>query len=145
MLANNRWMRSEGTLNEKPISIQYRQDWQLAKEAGEYSICIQIAWNANSSDDSSGFPAEDEQVEILMFHELLQAHVETNENALVLMMITHSGVNQWVVYAKDLERFKQDLESIPAREGGYPLEVVADMDEEWRIFTQVYQAIEQPA
>ena len=120
MLANNQWIRSAGTLNEKPISIQYRQDWQLAKEAGE-------------------------QTDILVFNEFLQSNVEAKENALVLMVISHSGINQWVVYARDLERFKQDLERIPTREGGYPIEVVADMDEDWQTFTQVYQAIEQPA
>lgn len=145
MLANNQWIRSAGTLNEKPISIQYRQDWQLAKEAGEYSICIQIAWNSTSADDSTGFPSIAEQGDILVFNELLQANIEANENALVLMVISHSGINQWVVYARDLERFKKDLERIPTREGGYPIEVVADMDEEWNTFTQVHQAIEQPA
>lgn len=145
MLANNQWVRSSGTLHEKPISIQYRQDWQLAKEAGEYPICIQIAWNSASINDSTGYPSEAEQGDILVFNELLQNNIEAKENALVLMVISHAGVNQWVVYARDLETFKQDLKRIPAREGGYPIEVVADQDEDWCIFTQVHQAIEQPA
>ena len=142
MLANNRWVRSTGTLSEKPISIQYREDWALAKEAGEYPVCVQIAWNADTLDDSTGFPSLAEQSEILFFHEQLQSHIEKDEQALIMMSISHDGVNQWVIYAQDLERFITALEQVPNKEGGYPIEVVADEDPEWNVFTQVYQVIE---
>lgn len=145
MLVNNRWIRCAGTLTDKPISIQYRQDWQTAKETDAYPLCIQIAWNASQLDEATGFPALAEQHEILAFGELLQQHLEAKENAVIAMVITHSGVNQWVIYCQDLERFKHNLERIPAREEGYPIEVVADEDPSWSIFTQIAEAIAQPA
>lgn len=142
MLANNRWVRASGTLHDKPISIQYREDWALAKDAGDYPICVQIAWNAATTDDSTGFPALSEQSAILTFSEHLQRQAEAEENALILMVITHAGVNQWIIYAHDLERFKQALDSIPTSAGLYPIEVVADEDPQWQTFSQVYQVIQ---
>lgn len=143
MLANNRWVRASGTLHDKPISIQYREDWQLARDAGDYPLCVQIAWNAETTDDSTGYPALNEQSAILTFSEHLQRQVEEGENALILMVITHAGVNQWIIYTRDLERFKVALERIPTKDRLYPIEVVADEDPQWQTFTQVYQVIQQ--
>lgn len=142
MLANNRWIRASGSLNDKPISIQYREDWAAVRDADHMPVCVQIAWQAETVDDSTGFPSLIEQSSILTFSEHLQNALEPAENALVSMVITHDGVNQWVIYCRDLDVLKADLDKIPTQDGLYPIEVVADEDPEWAIFTQVYQAIQ---
>jgi hypothetical protein len=142
MLVNNIWVRASGDLNDVPISIQYRKDWQSAQQVGDYRQCVQIAWNATTRDDSSGFPGAEEQQRIVRFHEALQAVLEPQENAVVVMMITHSGVNQWIIYCQDLSQLEQDLNRIPTDQGLYPIEVVADDDPQWHTFSQVYQAIQ---
>ncbi|MFY9178213.1 MAG: DUF695 domain-containing protein [Venatoribacter sp.] len=144
MLANNRWVRSSGTLQDKPISIQHREDWQLAFEAGDYHHCVQIAWSTASADDSTGFASMAEQMDILAFGEMLQKAIEPNENALIVMVLAHSGVNQWVIYLRDLEQFKQDLDNIDTALT-FPIEVVADEDANWSTFHQIYAMIAQPA
>ena len=143
MLVNNRWIRASGDLNAKPISIQYREDWNIAAEAGLFPICVQIAWHAESQDESTGFPAEDEQQQILVFHQSLQDALEPDENAVVAMMITHDAINQWIIYGGDLEKVKAALDTIPTDKGLYPIEVVADEDPDWKIFNQVYDVIQQ--
>ncbi len=143
MLVNNRWVRSTGDLQQKPISIQYREDWAIAKDSGDYSICVQVAWYAHGVDDSSGFPSADEQAQILVFHERLQAELERDEDAIVTMVIAHSGVNQWIIYASDVALVEAALNRIPTEQGLYPIEVVADEDGDWKTFTQVFQAIQQ--
>ena len=143
MLVNNRWVRATGDLNGKPISIQFREDWQLAAESEKFPICVQIAWHADTQDESSGFPADNEQQSILVFHQSLQVALEPNENAIVSMMITHDAVNQWIIYCTDLESLKTALDDIPTDRGLYPIEVVADEDPQWLIFNQVYSVIQQ--
>ena len=143
MLANNRWIRASGTLHDKPISIQYREDWAAVRDADTLPVCVQIAWHAQSIDDSTGFPSLSEQASILTFTEHLQQYLEPGENALVTMMITHDGVNQWVIYTRDLDVLKTGLDQIPTQDGLYPIEVVADEDPLWNTFTQVHQAIER--
>jgi len=143
MLVNNRWVRASGDLNGKPISIQYREDWQLAADTDDYGVCVQIAWHADSQDESTGFPAADEQDQILAFHQALQDQLEPGENALVAMMITHDAINQWIIYCKNLDAMKAALDEIPTEQGLYPIEVVADEDADWRIFRQVYDVIRQ--
>lgn len=141
MLVNNRWIRASGDLNGKPISIQYREDWALAVEADKYAICVQIAWHADTQDESTGFPAAEEQQQIMTFHQSLQDVLEPDENAIVSMMITHDAINQWIIYCSDLDSLKTSLDSIPTDTGLYPIEVVADDDPEWKIFCQVHDVI----
>jgi len=143
MLVNNRWVRTSGELNAKPISIQYREDWGLAQDSGDYPICVQIAWHAESQDESTGFPGLAEQHNILAFHEVLQQRLEPQENAVVAMMITHDAINQWIIYCRDLDSLKGALDDIPTDQGLYPIEVVADEDADWATFRQVFEAIEQ--
>lgn len=143
MLVNNRWVRASGSLQDKPISIQFREDWAMAKDSGECDICVQIAWHASSMDDSTGFPAMDEQARIVMFTEQLQARLEPDEKSVVAMMITHDGINQWIIYTRDLEALKAGLDSIPTDEGLYPIEVVADEDPQWETFIQVHERIKE--
>ncbi|MEK9713060.1 MAG: DUF695 domain-containing protein [Thalassolituus sp.] len=141
MLVNNRWVRAGGSLQEKPISIQFREDWGLAKDSGLYSICVQIAWHASSRDESTGYPATEEQARIVAFTEQLQARLEPEEDSVVVMMITHDGINQWIIYSRDLDQLKAGLETIPTDSGLYPIEIVADEDPAWNTFIQVHERI----
>lgn len=145
MQINNRWVNASGDLDEKPITIHYREQWQTAQEQHTLPICIQIAWNANSRDESTSFPSKDEQETILAFGEQLQAHMEGNDNAVLVMMIMHDGVCQWVLYCADLEQAQKDLDSVPTENGLYPIDVVSDEDPNWDIFTKVHQAIVEAA
>ncbi len=142
MLINNRWVRASGSLQDKPISIQFREDWQLAREHGDYTLCVQIAWHAQTLDDSTGFPAAAEQMQIVSFTDQLQALLEPDEGSFVVMMITHSGVNQWIIYTRDLDTLRAGLDSMPVTDGLYPIEVVADEDPHWNTFVQVHSRID---
>jgi hypothetical protein len=59
----------------------------------------------------------------------------------VAMMITHDGINQWIIYTRDLDVLKQGLDEIPTTNGLYPIEVVADEDPDWDTFVQVHDRI----
>lgn len=142
-MAEQTWIQSSGTLHGKPISIQHVQNWQHIQEAGGYETCVQIAWTAVDVEEGTGFPALSEQVKILTLSEQLQT-LEQSHNSALTMMITYDGVNQWVIYVRDLEQFKQELASIEADMADYPLEMVANLDPNWDTFSQVYQQLEQP-
>ena len=45
MKLDNRWVKADGSLNEMPISIHSREDWQETADSGRFPICIQIAWH----------------------------------------------------------------------------------------------------
>lgn len=143
-MIEKRWVKSSGTLNNKAISIQHLQDWQEARDSNSYPVCVQIAWNANQIDVETGFPSLAEQIQILALGEQLQALGQSG-NSLLTMIITHEGVNQWVIYVKDLEQFKQELGQIEDAQDDYPLEMVANDDEQWTTFSQVYQRLVEPA
>lgn len=143
-MQDNRWVRSSGVLNEQPISIQYRENWQALKAAQTFNVCVQIAWNARQVDEETGFPALGEQIEILALGEQLQ-QLESSNNSVLSMIIAHAGVNQWVIYVQDLEQFKSELATLAEPQEGFPIELVADEDSDWSTFIQVHQVLDQTA
>jgi hypothetical protein len=142
MKLDNRWVKADGSLNELPITIHSRENWQATADSGNLPICIQIAWNGTTRNDSNAFPTEDEMQKIELFHHQLQLHLESSGHAVIAMVITHDGINQWVIYTDDIEQLKEDLNKMVAPEEGYPIEIVADEDPEWKTFKKVFQAIQ---
>jgi hypothetical protein len=142
MKLDNRWVTADGTLNELPITIYSREDWEAIAKSGRFSICIQIAWHAKKKDESNAYPSQQEMVQIDIFHHRLQGQLESTGNAVVAMVITHDGVNQWVIYCDDIEAVKEGLNNLTVPEQDFPVEIVADEDSEWETFKKVHQAIQ---
>lgn len=140
MKLDNRWVQADGSLNDMPISIHSREDWQATADSGRFPICIQIAWHAEARDESNAYPSQQEMQQIEMFHHQLQAQLEVEGHTVIAMVITHDGVNQWVIYTDDIEQLKTDLNKLVAPEQGFPIEIVADEDPDWQTFKKVYQA-----
>ncbi len=142
MKLDNRWVKADGSLNDLPINIHSRDDWQVIADSGCFPICIQIAWHSEARDESNAFPAQHEMQQIEVFHHQLQAQIEQAGHAVIAMVITHDGINQWVIYSDDIEQLKSDLNQLVAPEQGFPIEIVADEDPDWQTFKKVYQAIQ---
>lgn len=142
MKLDNRWVKSDGSLNKLPITIHSRENWQAIADAGEFPICIQIAWNGTTKNESNAFPTQEEMQTIEAFHHQLQLNLESDDHAVIAMVLTHDGINQWVIYTNDIEQLKESLNKILTQEQEYPIEIVADEDPEWKTFKKVYQAIQ---
>ncbi len=142
MKLDNRWVTADGTLNELPITIHSREDWKTTAESGRFPICIQIAWHASAKDEGNAHPSQKEMQQIEVFHHQLQLQLENDGHSVIAMVITHDGVNQWVIYTDDIELVKQGLNNLTAPEEGLPIEIVADEDKEWLTFKKVHQAIQ---
>ncbi|MCP5326428.1 MAG: DUF695 domain-containing protein [Oceanospirillaceae bacterium] len=141
MSYSNHWVLADGTLNNSPITIRYRDQVSAEQTSGQYPYCVQIAWNADEVDPASGYPAMDEMERIDLFNKALMMALEEKQNGLLTMVLTSQGVNQWVIYARSIERVKEALDSIPTEKGLYPIEVVADEDAPWATYTELTAAI----
>lgn len=142
MELDNRWVTADGTLNELPITINSREDWQNIADSGRFPICIQIAWHAEHRDETNAFPSQQDMLKIDVFHHQLQGQLEGDGHAVVAMVITHDGVNQWVIYCDDIEAVKTGLNKLAAPDQEFPMEIVADEDAKWETFKKVHQAIQ---
>jgi hypothetical protein len=141
MAFSNRWVLADGTLNDEPITIRYRDELDAELASGEFDQCVQISWNAADVDPGTGYPSNKELVFIDDFNQKLMSAVEQDAHALVVMVIMCQGVNQWILYAKDTTQLQSDLNTIPTDTGLYPIEIVAEEDAKWDIFTQLRDAI----
>lgn len=141
MAFSNRWVLADGTLNDEPITIRYRDELDAELASGEFDQCVQISWNAAEVDSLTGYPSNKELVFIDDFNQKLMSAIETDAHALVVMVIMCQGINQWIIYAKDTSQLQSDLNTIPTDTGLYPIEIVAEEDARWDIFTQLRDAI----
>jgi len=141
MAFSNRWVLADGTLKDQPITIRYRDQVQEQLESDQYQQCIQISWQAQEQDPETGYPSAAELEKIDAFNQKLMAAVETEQHGLLVMVLMCEGVNQWIMYSKDIKQVQQDLNTIPTDTGLYPIEVTSDEDPQWEIFTQLRDAI----
>ncbi|MFT7409695.1 MAG: hypothetical protein ACI9EX_000269 [Oleispira sp.] len=142
MKLDDRWIIADGTLNDLPITIHSREDWQESADSGRFPVCIQIAWHSADRNESNGHPSVQEMKKIEVFHHQIQSQFEQGGHTIIAMVITHDGLNQWVIYSDDVEQFKTDLSQLTAPLNGYPIEVVADEDPRWKTFKKVHQVIQ---
>ena len=138
---SNRWVLADGTLNDQPITIRYRDKVQEEFESGQYAHCIQISWSAQETDPKTGYPSSEELEKIDVFNQKLMAALEKEQHGLLVMVLMCDGVNQWILYCKDIDQVQKDLNTIPTDTGLYPIEVTSDEDEKWDIFTELRDAI----
>jgi hypothetical protein len=141
MAFSTRWVLADGTLNDEPITIRYRDELESELTSGEFAQCVQISWTAADVDPVTGYPSDKELVFIDDFNQKLMTAVEEQLHALVVMVIMSQGINQWILYAKDTSQLQSDLNTIPTDTGLYPIEIVAEEDAKWDIFTQLRDAI----
>ncbi|NVK36389.1 MAG: DUF695 domain-containing protein [Gammaproteobacteria bacterium] len=141
MSFSNRWVLADGTLNDEPITIRYRDELESELASGKFSQCVQISWNAADVDPQTGYPSTSELIKIDDFNQKLMNAIETENHALIVMVIMCQGINQWILYAKDTSQLQADLNTIPTDTGLYPIEIVAEEDADWTIFTQLRDAI----
>ena len=141
MAFSNRWVLADGTLNDQPITIRYRDNVQNEQDSGDYGNCIQISWEAEDVDSETGYPSPNELEKIDAFNKKLMDAIEPSEHGLVVMVLMAQGVNQWIIYVRDNEEIQKDLNKIPTDTGLYPIEVVSDEDPQWSIFTELRDAI----
>ena len=142
MAFSNHWTTADGTLNDQPIMIHYRGDVETLQQSNQYGQCVQIAWNAEDVNPLNGFPSMDEMAKIDGFNLRLMDVIEAEQHGIVVMVLTSQGVNQWIIYCRNLEEMRQDLDRIPTDQGLYPIEVVAEEDASWETFTELRDAIQ---
>ncbi len=141
MAFSNRWVLADGTLEKKPITIRYRENIEREFESNLYGHCVQINWQAEELDHKSGYPSAVEMLKIDDFNRRLMEVVEEDAHGLVAMILTSEGVNQWILYCRDLDELQSDLNRIPTDEGLYPIEVTAQDDSQWDTFKELRGAI----
>ncbi len=141
MAFSTRWVLADGVLNDQPITIRYRESTEQEFTSGLYGQCVQISWDADDVDPITKYPSVAELEKIDVFNQKLMEAIEADEHGLLVMVLMCEGINQWILYCRDLEELEKDLNKIPTDSGLYPIDVVAEEDSLWNIFTELRDAI----
>lgn len=111
MTEEHSWSVAEGEANGIPIFVRLRDDVQDQAKSGRYRSFLRVVWQYEPEDEY-GLPRDEELDEMSDFEEVLEATVEAADEAVMALVLTHSGVRQWLFYTSDLAASIKRLEGL---------------------------------
>lgn len=130
MTTEHSWTIAEGESNGVPVFVRLRDDVQPQAESGRYLSWVRITWKYEA-DDEYGLPSDEELDEMSDFEEVLEESLEAGNHAVMVFVMTHAGVRQWLFYTSDIHKTTQRFEALPKSLDDH-LELSSDNDAEWK-------------
>lgn len=111
MTTEHSWSVAEGEMGGVPVFVRLRDDVQTEASSGRYRWWLRVVWQYEAEDEY-GLPSDEELDEMSDFEEVLEATIEAGDEGLMVFVMTHSGVRQWLFYSSDLNASIKRLEGL---------------------------------
>ncbi len=135
ILKKDNWAVAEGTHEDKPLVIRFRQELRSVSDFRGHHLLLQITWPYESPDES-GLPGGADGEAMERFEERILAAYEHDAHAVLAAVITTNGARQWILYTSDIDTCGQRLAEMPQESEPYPVELTADEDPDWRFLRE---------
>ncbi|MDJ0809365.1 MAG: DUF695 domain-containing protein [Desulfobacterales bacterium] len=132
IIARDKWAGAEGTHNELPLIIRFRNEVSRDCDLEELPQLIRIFWTFE--DSPSGMPSSAESDAMRIFEDRLIDALEPDLSGMLIAAITTNGYREWVYYVRSVEAFSEKLHTMPQEEDPYPIEIQTRNDPEWGYF-----------
>lgn len=134
IVAKDIWTLSEGTHNNKPLIIRFREQFQAKPDVSGYPKRLMVTWTYDGG--PFGMPDTEASDKMRKFEDRLIAAVETDLNAVLTAVITNDNKRTWVYYASSTATFGERLTKMPQEEKRYPITIEASDDKDWNYLHQ---------
>ncbi len=132
VISNDQWAVAEGTHNDLPLMIRFRNKLSQTPMREGHPQLIQIYWDY--SEHESGMPSSEESQSMEVFENRLVNALETDLSGVLAAVITTNGYREWVYYCLSTEAFAERLHNMPQETDPYPIEIETSSDPEWDYF-----------
>jgi len=132
LVKNGPWAISEGTHNNLPLMIRFRNNLSRQADISKHPQLIQIYWDLEKSPSGMPSPIESEQMEL--FENRLEKALEKDLAGALVGVVTTNGYREWVYYVKSVEEFSERLHYMPQEKEPYPIEIQTEKDQSWDYF-----------
>ncbi len=132
IIKNDQWAVAEGTHNDLPLMIRFRNKLSFGRSTSNHPQLIRIYWDYTSHE--SGMPSTDDSQSMEVFENRLVEALETDLSGVLAAAITTNGYREWVWYCQSTEIFAEKLHNMPQEADPYPIEIEAESDPEWDYF-----------
>ena len=129
IVKNDQWSIAEGTHNDLPLMIRFRNKLSPDSGVSNHPQLIRIFWNY--SPHESGMPSADDSQSMEIFENRLVDALETDLSGVLAAAITTNGYREWVWYCLSTDVFAERLHNMPQETDPYPIEIEAENDPKW--------------
>ncbi|RLS35213.1 MAG: DUF695 domain-containing protein [Planctomycetota bacterium] len=131
-ITRDQWKVAEGEDGDQPLVVRFRSELRTVEDVSGYPHLLLVNWNYES--DERGMPKDSELESIDDFEDLLTDALEKDFQSALVCVITTEGSRQWVFYSSSVDEAAVRINAMPQKEKPYPIELLADDDEEWMYF-----------
>jgi hypothetical protein len=132
LIENDQWAVAEGTHNDLPLMIRFRDKFVQGVNISNHPQLIQIFWEY--SEHESGMPSTEDSQSMEVFENRLVEALEGDLTGVLSAVITTNGVREWVYYCKSTDSFAKKLHNMPQESEPYPIGIEAGNDPDWEYF-----------
>jgi len=132
IIDNDQWAVSEGTHNDLPLMVRFRNKLEPEINISNHPQLMQIYWNY--SEHNSGMPSKKDSGEMETFENRLVNALENDLTGILTAVITTNGFREWVYYTTSIDAFAEKLHNMPQENEPYPIEIETDNDSGWEYF-----------
>lgn len=138
------WSIAEGEIDDLPVIIRFREKVDRHRSSRSYTSALRIVWEYQADEDH-GFPEDDEMNRLDAFEDAIERKLESDDLAIVVFVMTHAGIRQWLLYTRDADEALRRLEAFTAPEGELlPIELTSSADPEWEEYRHLAASLGRP-
>ena len=132
IIKSDQWAVAEGTHNDLPLMIRFRNKLSPGSSISNHPQLIRIYWDYTPHE--SGMPSTNDSQSMEVFENRLVDALETDLSGVLAAAITTNGYREWVWYCLSTDVFAERLHNMPQETEPYPIEIETENDPEWAYF-----------
>ena len=101
-------------------------------EQKAFSESVIVEWRFGE-----GLPDKDTNAAMLAFEKHLDPIDDHTQNSLLVHVFTGSGIKEWCYYAKDYDKFMEDLNVALKGKPRFPISILHDHDPAWKYWSGI--------
>ena len=131
-ITRDQWNVAEGEDENQPLVVRFRSELRTVEDVSGYPNLLLVNWNYEG--DERGMPKDSELESLDDFEDVLTEALEKDFHSVLACVITTESSRQWVFYSSNVDEAATRINAMPQKEKPYPIELLADDDEEWVYF-----------
>ncbi len=131
-VTRDQWAVAEGEDTDRPLVVRFRSELRQVEDVSGYPQLLLVNWSYEG--DEQGMPKDEDLNGIDDFEDMLTDALEKDFHSALVCVITNEGSRQWVFYTSNVDEAAVRINALPQQATPYPIELLADDDEEWIYF-----------
>lgn len=125
---NDGWLMIGGDAEGEKKVYRVRLDAPAGVEKSEFANCVILEWRY----DESGLPDLKTTALHKAFEALMDPLNERSGNSVLMHVYTGGGIKEWCYYARDYDRYMEELNRVLTGAPRFPIEILYDSDATWK-------------